>query len=115
MASSPQDKGKSPEVEIEDILALNSDACTLQKVQESMLQRFENKEKRDMLQRQEDFRVPEQIVEDWFKQVEALFREGSRKDSQKGQEKVTIPSSNSSDDSTLKSNHRSLKERHDSG
>ena len=73
MASSPKDKGKSPEVKVEDVPALNADVRTLQKVQESMLQRFENKEKRDHLQRQEDLRVFEQMMEDRLKKVVESF------------------------------------------
>ena len=42
---------------------MDADIRTLRKLQESMLQRFENKEKRDTLQREEDFKVLEQILE----------------------------------------------------
>ena len=56
-----------------DVPALNADVRTLRKVQESMLQRFENKEKRDTLQRQEDFRVLEQILEDRIKEIRDLM------------------------------------------
>ena len=109
-ASSSLDNGKTPQNDNGDVPALNADVRTLRKVQESMLQRFENKEKRDTLQHEEDFRVLKQILEDWIKEIRDLFTDGSRKTSRREKEKVMVYNSSSSDTSTPRSNHRSPKE-----
>ena len=74
-----------------------------------MLQRFENKEKRDTLQRQEDFKVLEQILEDRIKEIRDLVVSDFQKTSRKNKEKVTVSSSSSSSTSTK---FRSSKEHH---